>query len=294
LGGKQKAREFPLEPFLADMEKLIERSVRTRSAADGQKPPTFKFLDRTFNLNAERAKKIIDFFLAKIEKGLSLCVHFEMAPSLFPADLAELLRRFPTGALRLEIGIQTLNPKVSALIGRPMVSGGQFSRELETLAFLRRETNAILHVDLIAGLPVEDLASFGAGFDKLWQVLCIPAGRAPFEIQLGILKCLPGTAIARHNENHMMRYSTEPPYEVIETGSLPAAELERIKNFARFWELIVNRNPFPDLILKLFPPGKPVFNQFMELSEKLLEHFGRNWGIEQKEIRSCLASMLEI
>jgi len=280
-GGLRKVHEFPLDPFLAEMETLINRGGRT-----------FKFLDRTFNLDIDRAVKIMDFFLEKITAGKPICVHFEMAPSRFPPALRESLRRFPPGTLRLELGIQTLNPVTSALVrryGNSQSAEKQAKEELETLKFLHAETNAIIHVDLIAGLPGEGLDSFGEGFDRLWLALTDSGSPfdKPFEIQVGILKCLPGTPLARHNEPHKMRYSPKPPYEVVETGALPPAELARIKNYARFWETIVNRNPFPDLIPGL-PPGKPVFNKFMNLSGKLLENFGRNWGIDRGELRACL------
>ena len=276
-GGLRQPRVFPLEPFLTQMEKLISRKART-----------FKFLDRCFNMNMARAIRIMEFFLKQISSlpgGTAsqppLCVHFEMLPSRFPPALREVLRRFPPGTLRLEIGIQTLNSETSALIKRP----AGFLEELELLAFLRRETNALLHVDLIAGLPGEDLGSFGAGFDRLWQTL---VGSGNFEIQVGILKCLPGTPISRYNKAQGLHYSSEPPYEVIETGAIPAAELERIKNFARFWERIVNRNQFPNLLPRLLPPRQKVFDRFMDLSDRLLEEFGRNWGIDRKELENFL------
>jgi len=288
--GLYKVREFPLESFLAEMETLIDRGGRV-----------FKFLDRTFNLDMDRAVAIMDFFLEKIKNGRSgdasaikkkpICVHFEMVPALFPQALRESLRRFPPGTLRLELGIQTLNPETAALIHRPLISRPEAKpQEPETLEFLRAETNAIIHADLIAGLPGEDLDSFGKGFDSLWLAMTnsdSPFDK-PFEIQLGILKRLPGTNIARHNETHKMRYSPEPPYEVIETGALSSSELAKLKNFARFWELIVNRNPFPDLLPGLLPPGKPVFDRFMNLSGKLLDAFGKNWGIDRMELRAQL------
>jgi hypothetical protein len=237
----------------------------------------------------------MEFFLERIETK-PLCVHYEMVPFRFPETLREVIRRFPPGVLRLELGIQSFNPKT-----REFVSvSGNINEELEILEFLRRETNAIVHADLIAGLPGENLDSFGAGFDRLWQVMAgdsfgfsgsvIPGG-ITFEIQLGILKCLPGTSIVRHNDTHGMRYSAEPPYEVIETDALSAGELERIKNFARFWELIVNRNPFPELIQGILPPGENAFNMFMALSDKLLERFGKNWGIDRKELKLYLEAL---
>jgi len=290
-GGMQRVREFPLEPFLLDMGLLIDRGGRG-----------FKFLDRTFNLNIARTKKIMEFFLERLEAS-PVCVHFEMVPFRFPPDLRELLRRFPPGSLRLELGIQTFNPQTASLIHRTGVCG----EEIEILEFLRRETNAIVHADLIAGLPGEDILSFGTGFDRLWQALSGASSdrpgtdsstrltqlsvQPPFEIQLGILKCLPGTLIARHNQTSGMRYMPEPPYEVMETAALSVGELEKIKNFARFWELIVNRNPFPELLPLLLPAGRPAFDKFMFLSGMLLEKIGKNWGIDRKELRSNLEEL---
>jgi hypothetical protein len=268
LGSEGRVREFPQEAFLAEMDRLINRGARI-----------FKFLDRTFNLNISRARRIMEFFLERLKPGREpfFCVHFEMVPSRFPPELRETLTRFPPGTLRLELGIQTFNPKTMALINRP----GDPERELEILDFLRKNTGAIVHADLIAGLPGEDLASFAAGFDRLWLV-------RPAEIQLGILKKLPGTPIGRHSEAFGMRYAPDPPYEVLETAALPAADLDRIKNFARFWELIVNRGVFGGLVPALFPEGEPVFNRFMALSDRLLARFGRNWGIDRAELRTAL------
>jgi hypothetical protein len=262
-------REFALEPFLAEMDVLVRRGAKT-----------FKFLDRTFNLNIKRTLRICEFFLEKIAEGNAIVVHFEMVPSLFPPELREILTRFPPGTLRLEIGVQTLNPEIAARIGR--VSNPE--KELENIRFIREKTNAIIHVDLIAGLPGEDIASFGMGFDRLWRVL---SGAGKTEIQLGILKLLPGAPIARHNETFGMRYSLQPPYEVLETSAMSAADIERIKNFARFWELIVNRR------LVNNQANQPVFDDFMALSDALFAHFGRNWGIDKSELMETIVKYLE-
>ncbi|MDR3122667.1 MAG: B12-binding domain-containing radical SAM protein [Treponema sp.] len=261
----RRVREFPLDQFLEDMDALIARGARS-----------FKFLDRTFNLDIGRAIRILEFFLERLRPGL--CAHFEMVPSRFPPELRDTLRRFPPGSLRLELGIQTLNPGVAALIGRP----SDPEREMEILGFLRRETNAMIHADLIAGLPGEDLRSFARGFDRLWQV-------RPGEIQVGILKLLPGTALGRHAGPFGMRFNPNPPYEVLETAALPMADLDRLKNFARFWELIVNRGAFNALVDRLFPPEAPVFAPFMELSGRLLARFGRNWGLDRRDLREALS-----
>jgi hypothetical protein len=250
-------RYFPLEPFFAQMDTLIHRGVKT-----------FKFLDRTFNANIPRAIKIMEFFLEKLETRRDMIVHFEMVPSLITPPLLETLARFPPGTLRLEIGIQTLNAQAAARIKRP----SNPEKELEALRLLRQKTNAIIHADLIAGLPGEDCVSFARGFDLLWQAV----SGARVEIQVGILKLLPGAPIARHNEEFAMCYNVEPPYEVIKTSTMSAEELSRVKNFARFWEMIVNRGLAPQIAAG--------FNQFMALSDSLLEHFGQNWGIDRDEL----------
>ena len=261
-----RVREFPLEPFFPEMEDLIQRGAKT-----------FKFLDRTFNLNIERSVKIMEFFLCKINEQIKqnikpIVVHFEMVPSRFPHDLICILARFPSNTLRLEIGIQTLNPEVSARIGRP----SDPEQELKTLRLLAENTNAIMHVDLIAGLPGEDAESFGKGFDALWAAFNGRDKRS-IEIQLGILKLLPGAPIARHKDSFGLKFNPLPPYEIIETSSIPASSLDRIKNFARFWELIINRG-----LLDIGP--SPVFDRFMALSDSLLARFGKNWGIAKDEL----------
>jgi hypothetical protein len=250
----QRVRFFPLQAFLKNMEDLLKRGARS-----------FKFLDRSFNINADYARSILEFFLFHRDK--IKFVHFEMIPSGFSPELREIIARFPPGTLRLEIGIQTFNEKTAMLINRK----SDPAEEIETIAFLRRKTSALVHADLIAGLPAEDFASFAQGFDRLWLA-------RPAEIQLGILKVLPSTPLARNAEKLGIVFSPNPPYEVIETSVLSREELDRVKNFARFWELIVNRRN------GVLPENEPVFYRFLSIADKLRERFGRNWGIDKKEL----------
>ena len=272
-------REFPLDHFLSGMDILIQRGVKT-----------FKFLDRSININIKRTIQICEFFLDKIENlsapprhSQGLVVHFEMVPSIFPHELLDVLFRFPPGTLRLEIGIQTFNSEVAARIGR--ISKPE--KEQEALCLLRQKTGAIIHADLIAGLPGEDLVSFGKGFDRLWSALSggLPLGRA--EIQLGILKLLPGAPLSRHNETFGMRYNSRPPYEVLETSVMSEDDLNRIKNFSRFWELIVNRGLLPEKVNNEWLS----FDNFLNLSDKLFSCFGRNWGIDKAELLEAVSGL---
>ncbi|GHV22303.1 hypothetical protein FACS189494_08950 [Spirochaetia bacterium] len=267
--------EFPLDEFFAQMEILIKRGAHR-----------FKFLDRSFNHNIKRACVIMEFFLKQVESRphdkdkTGMFVHFELVPSRINDELLDVMKKFPADTLRLEIGVQTLNARTKAAVKRT----GDIEKELAAISRITNETKAIVHADLIAGLPHEDLSSFANGFDKLYAV-------HPCEIQLGILKCLPGTSIRADAGSYGIGYSPDPPYEVIQTADITKEGMARIKNFARFWEVIVNRNPFPDL-LPTIVCGDSVFDQFMSLSDSLLSRLGRNWGLDRAVLRDAVLGCL--
>ena len=233
-------RNVPTEPFLAAMRDLYDRGCRR-----------FKFVDRTFNLNLTIAGAILRFFLDRASP--ELFVHFEMVPDRLPEALRELIRRFPPGALQFEVGVQTLNPAVEALISRRQ----NHARMADNLRWLRDETGVHVHADLIVGLPGEDVASFGRGFDAL-------VGLGPQEIQVGILKRLRGTPIGRHDAEWGMVYSPAPPYEVLQTRLVTFAEMQAMRRFARYWDLIANSGSFTET-LRLVLADAP-FARFVELT----------------------------
>ena len=240
---------FELARFLEAMDVLHRRGVRH-----------FKFVDRTFNLKVDTSARILEFFLERLDEKLFL--HFELVPDHLPARLRELIARFPPGRLQFEIGIQTFNPAVQALISRRQDD----EKAEHNIRWLRRETQAHLHTDLIAGLPGEDLASFAAGFDRLVAL-------EPHEIQVGILKRLRGAPIARHTAAHHMRYNPFPPYNVLATDVLDFTTLQRLNRYARYWDLIGNSGRFrrtrPTIL------GDSPFERFMILSDWLYRETGK-------------------
>ena len=245
----QTAWPFPLEPFLAEMEQLYRRGVRH-----------FKFVDRTFNLNAKVGARILDFFLERLDERLFL--HFELIPDHLPESLKERITRFPPGALQFEIGVQTFNPTVQALISRK-----QDNRKTEeNLRWLRQNTHAHLHADLIAGLPGEDLSSFAAGFNRLVAL-------DPHEIQVGILKRLRGVPIRRHSADFDCRYNPHPPYNLLCSKLLDFTTMRRLERFARYWDLIGNSGRFRQTCPLLL--GDKPFERFMTFSDWLFAATGQ-------------------
>jgi radical SAM superfamily enzyme YgiQ (UPF0313 family) len=244
---------FALERFLAELARLHARGARH-----------FRFVDRTFNLKAAAGVKILEFFLARLDERLF--VHFELIPDHLPERLKETVARFPAGSLQFEVGIQTWNPEVQALVSRKQDS----AKAEANLAWLRSQSRAFIHVDLIAGLPGEDLASFARGFDRLYAL-------QPHEIQVGILKRLRGTPIARHTERFGMRYNPDPPYNVLATDRIGFADMQRISRFARYWELVGNSGRFSRALPVLL--GDSPFARFMRFADWLYGRTGKTHAI---------------
>lgn len=250
-------RFFPMPALLAAFDRLLARGARQ-----------FKFCDRSFNLNVPRAIEILEFFLERIPHHSGVFLHFEMLPDRFPNDLRDILSQFPPRSLQLEIGLQSFNPVVLETIRRPQ----NLERAADNLRFLREQTPAFLHTDLIAGLPGETPASFAAGFDRLVAL-------DPHEIQLGILKKLPGAPIARHDDKFAMRYNLAPPYDVLSTHDWPAEHLVRTARFAHYWDAIVSSNRFLAAAPLIWQDQPSVFVAFMALADWMGSHFPREHGI---------------
>ncbi len=250
-------RYFPMPALLATFDQILARGARQ-----------FKFCDRSFNLDIPRAVEILSFFLERLPSHPGLFLHFEMLPDRFPPELREILSRFPHRSLQLEIGLQSLNPAVLETIRRPQ----NLERAADNLHFLREYTHAFLHADLIAGLPGETPESFAAGFDRLVSL-------GPHEIQLGILKKLPGAPIARHDAEFSMRYSLSPPYEILSTRDWPAEHLVRTARFAHYWDAIVSSNRFLAAAPLLWHNTPSVFDAFLAFSDWMALRFPHEHGV---------------
>ena len=261
-------RQFDHMQVLAELDELYKRGART-----------FKFVDRTFNLNMKTSLTILNFFLERMEPGLF--VHFEMVPDRFPTQLREVVAKFPPGSLQLEIGVQTLNPEVSANISRRQ----DVPKLKENIAYLRGETTAYLHIDLIVGLPGESIESFGRGFNEI-------IGLNPHEIQVGILKRLRGTPIKRHDDEYLMRFSDEPPYEVLQTRDVSFKELQQMGRFARYWDLVANSGNFLESRPVLLASGPTSFDAFFAFSEWLFSKVGRRASINLKTLSELVFEYL--
>ncbi len=249
----KSATPFDLDRFLAQAQRLYDRGVRR-----------FKFVDRTFNLKVDTSLRILKFFLQRMDDGLFL--HFELVPDRLPDALKETIKKFPPGSLQFEIGIQSLDPTVQALISRRQDN----VKSIAHLTWLRSETHAHLHTDLIFGLPGETPATIARGFDQLVAL-------EPHEIQLGILKRLRGAPIARHTDGYGIKYNPHPPYDVLATAAIDFDVMQRLKRFARYWDMIANAGRFHETT-RLILADRP-FDRFLMLSDWLFDITGQTHRI---------------
>lgn len=251
------ARPFRPEALAAAIDDLLARGARR-----------LRFVDRTFNLKIATCLAILGRFRRWLDEHPQerLFLHFELIPDRLPEPLRDAIATFPAGTLQFEIGLQTLDPAVQALIERR-----QDDRLAEeNIRWLRTETGAHLHVDLIAGLPGESMTGFGEGFDRLVRM-------DPHEIQVGLLKRLRGSPLARRAGSLGLRFSETPPYTILETPVLSANEVERLTRFARHWDVIANSGRFPRTLPLLL--GDAPFERFMMLGDALHARLQRLHGL---------------
>jgi hypothetical protein len=217
----------------------VERSMVWKELAEverelamilAHRPGIIKFVDRTFNAQPERALAIWRFLAPKV--GATVC-HFEMAPDLFTEAMFTFLAGLEPGVFQFELGIQSTHPATLAKVNRRMdvALAGQNLRRLAALG------NLHLHADLILGLPGESAATFK---DSLREVFAM----GPHQIQMGLLKILPGTAISAEPG---LVHAQRPPYEVLATDRLDHAALAELYWLGECVEAFHNNRYFPSL-----------------------------------------------
>ena len=192
-----------------------------------------KFVDRTFNCNHARMRELL-LFMLEHDNG-STNFHFEIGGDLLTEEEIVLLQQFRPGAVQLEIGVQTTNPEVLKRIGRMNRKEELFRNATQLIQCGRQH----VHLDLIAGLPGEDLQSFIRSFDEVYAL-------GPHQLQLGFLKVLGNTRIHREAEEYGIKYRDYSPYEVLETAAISYRELLEIKQIEEMVEIYYNSGQFAE------------------------------------------------
>lgn len=190
-----------------------------------------KLVDRTFNAPRERGKEILRYLLDHYREGITF--HFELKGELLDEETVTLLTAAPKGYFQVEIGVQSLNEQTLA-------ESCRLAQWEQTKSFYQRlieAENVHTHFDLIAALPHEGLASFAMGFNEVMSI-------RPDYLQLGFLKLLPGTKLAKERERFGYIAESFPPYEVVQSKAISTAELSQLKKLDQFMDAVYNKGLF--------------------------------------------------
>lgn len=216
----KSVRFRPLSQVFAELDLLMAAGLQQ-----------VKLVDRTFNCHADRAYRIWQYLIDHAEKAGRTNFHFEVAGDLIDDRTADLLAQAPAGLFQLEIGVQTIHPDILSAINRP----ARLDRLASQVRRLRAAGNIHIHLDLIAGLPGENLSRFAESLDWVYRL-------KPQQLQLGFLKVLPASPMHAIAKELSFIWQDEPPYEILRSDALDFADLILLKNIAWVLDVYINSN----------------------------------------------------
>lgn len=218
-GISRSVRKRPLELVLRDLDRFIAAGV-----------PLVKFVDRTYNLDE---KYFLPMMQHLAQADTNATFHFEIKADILSEQVMDFLATVPKGRFQLEIGIQSTHQPTLKAINRQ----DNWEKLSANVKRLLSFGNMHIHVDLIAGLPYEDLPTFAKSFDDVY-------GLGADMLQLGFLKVLPGTQMRRETEQHDLRYMDEPPYEILATKYMPYEDMLYLKHLDNILDQTANSGGF--------------------------------------------------
>lgn len=216
--------------------------------------PQVKFVDRTFNCNHKHAIEIWKY-LMEHDKGITN-FHFEVAADLLGEEELQLIEQMRPGLIQLEIGVQSTNETTLKEIRRTM----KFSEVARIVRRIHEKKNVHQHLDLIAGLPYEDLESFKKSFNDVY-------GLYPEQLQLGFLKVLKGSYMEEQKDSYGLVYQSKPPYEVLYTNWLSYEDVLELKMVEEMVEVYYNSGQFFYTLRQLQKEFDTPYEMYFELGK---------------------------
>jgi radical SAM superfamily enzyme YgiQ (UPF0313 family) len=247
-----------------------------------QKIPQVKFVDRTFNCNKNHALSIWRY-IKEQDNGVTN-FHFEISADILGEEEFRVLSSMREGLVQLEIGVQSTNPDTVKAIERQM----KLDKLKLAVDKIHMGRNIHEHLDLIAGLPYEDLKTFKKSFNEVYAL-------KPDQFQLGFLKVLKGSAMHRQSREWGIVYQSIPPYEVLYTRWLSYDDILQLKAVEEMVEIYYNSGQFVSAITYM----EHFFAAPFDLYEKLGRYYEQNGlnGINHSRLRRyeiLLAFMTEV
>ena len=220
-------RYFDIERTKADIIYLIENGAKL-----------IKFVDRTFNIKRDYALEMFDF-LIKNHNGCQF--QFEITADIMRPEVLDFLaENAPPGIFRFEIGVQSTNDPTNLEVQRRQ----NWTKLVRTVTKVKESQKIDQHLDLIAGLPLEDYTRFKQTFNDVFAL-------RPEELQLGFLKMLRGTGLRINAEKWGYVYMDKAPYEMLSNDILSFEDIVRIKRVEDVLEKYWNAHRLDHTLLYL-------------------------------------------
>lgn len=241
-GISRQVRKRPLELVLRDLDRFIAAGVSL-----------VKFVDRTYNLDEKYFLPMLQHLAAA---DTDATFHLEIKADILTDKVLDFLATVPKGRFQMEIGIQSTHQETLKAINRQ----DNWERLASNVRRLLSFGNMHIHVDLIAGLPYENLPTFAKSFNDVY-------GLEADMLQLGFLKVLPGTQMRKETEKHGLLYMDEPPYEILATKYMPYADMQFLKRLENVLDQTGNSGSFKHILKMLISKnGGDAFAFYKELT----------------------------
>lgn len=257
-----KVRYFDIENVKNEIRYLMKHGATT-----------FKFLDRTFNINKTYALNIFNFIIEEHLPGTQF--QFEITADIMPTELIDYLNEHaPAGLFRFEIGIQSTYDLTNKLVKRRQ----NFDKLTTNILRIKQGGKIVLHLDLIAGLPEEPYDRFEQSFNDVFDL-------RPEELQLGFLKMLRGTGLRKQADEFGYVYDEFAPYEMKRNDKLSESDVEKIHLAEEILERYWNAHRM-DYTMKFL-----VDNDFNDSPFDFMYRFGVHWNDRYPWIRYQLSDL---
>lgn len=263
-------RFFSLDYLKKQLELLMKTDVRI-----------IKLLDRSFNANTQHALAILEFIFKHYRPGIQF--QFEINGDVLDQRIIDYINKSaPEGLLRFEIGIQSTYQPTNKIVKRYQ----DFTRLSEVIKQLQTNHKIDFHLDLIAGLPLENLDRFAKSFDDVFSFY-------PKELQLGFLKLLRGTSLRKDAEVFGYIYDNNPPYELIASNDLTKEDINKIHIVEDMLEKYWNSGKMPITMNKIMRQVDSPFYFFLELGNYYKDHNFKQFNYQNDEIFKYLNDFLK-
>lgn len=261
-----RVRFYPLERCLKDIKLFLDEKV-----------PLVKFVDRTFNFNKDRSITLLKYIIENDNNFTTF--HLEIHPQLIDEDYLKLFKNARKDLFQFEVGVQSTNEETCKVIKRV----GDFETIKNVCKEIMSFQNIHLHLDLIAGLPFEDLKSLRKSFNDILSI-------KPDKLQLGFLKVLKGSPIFNKAEQYEIVYDKKSPFEVISTKWISYMELQEVKKIEHMLDKYYNEGYFKNTINYLF---ENYYSDYYEFFIEIGNYWEKNGYLFMNQSRDSLYKILK-